>query len=101
MPHAAKRVDNLYESTIRGLTVYAINKGAINLGQGSPDFSPPEALLEAANDALKNGFNQYVPTWGLPELREAIANKTERFYGFRPDPVSEVHRDLRRYRGGD
>ena len=90
MPHAAKRVDNLYESTIRGLTVYAISQGAINLGQGSPDFSPPEVLLEAANDALKNGFNQYVPTWGLPELREAVANKTERFYGFRPDPVSEV-----------
>ena len=90
MPQAATRVDHLFESTIRGLTVYAISKGAINLGQGSPDFSPPKALLNAANDALANGFNQYVPTWGLPELREAIANKTKRFYGFHPDPISEV-----------
>ena len=41
MPQAATRVDNLFESTSRGLTVYALSKGAINLGQGSPDFSPP------------------------------------------------------------
>ncbi len=90
MPQAATRVDNLFESTIRGLTVYALSKGAINLGQGSPDFSPPQALLEAASEALQNGFNQYVPTWGLPELRAAVADKTERFYGFRPDPALEV-----------
>lgn len=90
MPQAATRVDNLFESTIRGLTVYALSKGAINLGQGSPDFSPPQELLDAASEALQSGFNQYVPTWGLPELRAAVADKTERFYGFRPDPVSEV-----------
>ena len=90
MPQAATRVDNLFESTIRGLTVYALSKGAINLGQGSPDFSPPQDLLDAASEALQNGFNQYVPTWGLPELRAAVADKTQRFYGFRPDPVSEV-----------
>ena len=90
MPQAATRVDNLFESTIRGLTVYAMSKGAINLGQGSPDFSPPQELLDAASEALQNGFNQYVPTWGLLELRAAVADKTERFYGFHPDPASEV-----------
>ena len=90
MTQAASRVNNLYESTIRGLTVYALSKGAVNLGQGSPDFNPPKELLESASQALMGGFNQYVPTWGLPELREAISDKTERFYGFRPDPVSEV-----------
>ena len=40
--------------------------------------------------ALQGGYHQYVPTWGLPELREAISDKTERFYGFRPDPEREV-----------
>lgn len=90
MIHPAKRVDTLYESTIRSLTVYAMSKGAINLGQGSPDFNPPQELLDAAASALARGWNQYVPTWGLPELREAIADKTERFYGFRPDPNQEV-----------
>ena len=90
MPSPAQRVEHLYESTIRGLTVYAVSKGAINLGQGSPDFNPPQELLNAASNALAEGWNQYVPTWGLPELREAIANKTERFYGFRPNPHTEV-----------
>lgn len=90
MLQTAARVDNLFESTIRSITVHAIGKGAINLGQGSPDFDPPAALLDAATEALRGGFNQYVPTWGLPELRQAIAEKTERFYGFHPDPAREV-----------
>ena len=90
MLEPATRVANLYESTIRGITVHALSRGAINLGQGSPDFDPPEALLEAAIAALRGGWNQYVPTWGLPELRRAISNKTERFYGFTPDPDTEV-----------
>ncbi|MGL4608239.1 MAG: pyridoxal phosphate-dependent aminotransferase [Trueperaceae bacterium] len=90
MPQPATRVNTLYESTIRGLTVYAVSKGAINLGQGSPDFNPPQELLDAASKALAEGWNQYVPTWGIPELREAIANKTERFYGFLPNPQTDV-----------
>ncbi len=90
MLEPATRVANLYESTIRGITIHALSRGAINLGQGSPDFDPPEALLEAAVAALRGGWNQYVPTWGLPELRRAISNKTERFYGFTPDPDTEV-----------
>lgn len=90
MTRAAHRTDDLFESTIRSITVTAIAKGAVNLGQGSPDFGPPDALLDAANEALRTGYNQYVPTWGLPELRQAIAAKTERFYGFAPDPSAEV-----------
>ena len=90
MSRAAHRTDDLFESTIRSITVTAIAKGAVNLGQGSPDFGPPEELIAAADEALRSGYNQYVPTWGLPELRDAIAAKTERFYGFRPDPSTEV-----------
>jgi aspartate/methionine/tyrosine aminotransferase len=90
MLRPAERVHDLYESTIRSITVHAISKGAINLGQGSPDFDPPQELLQAAANALTSGWNQYVPTWGLPDLRQAIARKTERFYGFYPDPQAEV-----------
>ena len=90
MSFVAKRISNIHESVIRGLTVYANSQGAINLGQGSPDFGPPKELLEAAVEALQSGYNQYVPTWGLPELREAISKKTERFYGFLPNPDTEV-----------
>lgn len=86
----ADRTGDLIESTIRSLTVYAASKGAVNLGQGSPDIPPPGPVVEAAHDALRDGVHQYVPTWGLPELRAGVATKTERFYGLRYDPDRET-----------
>ncbi|MCH2666888.1 MAG: aminotransferase class I/II-fold pyridoxal phosphate-dependent enzyme [Deinococcales bacterium] len=86
----ASRVNDLFESVIRSTSVHAMSCGAISLGQGSPDFDPPEELIEAARLALSEGHHQYVPTWGLPELRNAISKKTARFYGFQPDPETEV-----------
>lgn len=90
MSGAARRVDDLVESTIRSITVHALERGAINLGQGSPDFPPPEAVVEAAREALAGGHHQYAPTWGLPTLRRAIARKHARLYGMDPDPDAEV-----------
>lgn len=53
--------------------------GAVNLGQGFPDFGWPEQVLAAAADAITQGNNQYPPMRGLPELRAAVAA----FYGRR------------------
>jgi len=64
--------------------------GAINLSQGYPDFSAPEELLDLVARHLRSGHNQYAPMAGLPELREQIALKTERLYGRKTDPESEV-----------
>lgn len=64
--------------------------GALNLGQGFPDAAPPEFLLNAVKERLPSGPHQYAPMQGLPELREAIADKFLRFYGLRPDPASEI-----------
>jgi len=64
--------------------------GAINLSQGYPDFSAPEELLDLVARHLQAGHNQYAPMAGLPELREQIALKTERMYGRKTDPDSEV-----------
>jgi aminotransferase len=89
-PAPARRTSELVESTIRGLTVYAASKGAVNLGQGSPDVPPPTAVVEAAHRALREGAHQYVPTWGLPALREAVAAKTRRFYDLAYDPDLET-----------
>ena len=47
--------------------------GAVNLGQGFPDFGWPEDVVERAAEALRGGSNQYAPMRGLPELREAVA----------------------------
>src|SRR5687767_9734416 len=64
--------------------------GAVNLGQGFPDFEPPEVLLAALERHCRGGKNQYAPMAGLPRLRELISAKLERDYGPRVDPENEI-----------
>jgi aspartate/methionine/tyrosine aminotransferase len=52
----------------------AVRHGAINLGQGFPDFGWPGDVLERAAEAVRSGSNQYAPMRGLPELREAVVD---------------------------
>jgi methionine transaminase len=68
----------------------AAEHGAVNLGQGFPDFPVPGRLVDALDRAMRAGHNQYAPMSGIPALRQAIAAKTERVYGYRPDAESEV-----------
>ncbi|HEY4294581.1 pyridoxal phosphate-dependent aminotransferase [Luteibacter sp.] len=68
----------------------ALEHKAVNLGQGFPDFEPPEALREAITRAMAEGRNQYAPGVGIAKLREQIAIKTERLYGHRVSPDTEV-----------
>ncbi|HEX2561285.1 aminotransferase [Phenylobacterium sp.] len=64
--------------------------GAINLGQGFPDAPGPEAVRAKAAEAVLNGYNQYPPMAGLPELREAVARHYARTQGLDLDWESEV-----------
>ena len=68
----------------------AAEHGAVNLGQGFPDFPVPPRLVEALDRAMRAGHNQYAPMSGVAPLRQAIADKTERVYGWRPDADREV-----------
>lgn len=68
----------------------ALEYKAVNLGQGFPDFEPPQPLRDAITRAMGEGRNQYAPGIGLPTLREQIALKTERMYGHRISADSEV-----------
>ena len=68
----------------------AAEHGAINLGQGFPDFDVPARLADALARALRDGHNQYAPMMGIPALRRAIADKTARCHGWRPDADAEV-----------
>jgi aminotransferase len=77
----AARVQLFTESVIRETTRIAQRHNAINLGQGMPDFDPPEEVKEAACKAIRDGFNQYAVTWGTAELRRAIAAKMRAFNG--------------------
>jgi aspartate/methionine/tyrosine aminotransferase len=68
-------------SVFERMSALAAKHGAVNLGQGFPDFGWPDAILDAAARAVKEGSNQYAPSRGLPALREAVAAHYNRHYG--------------------
>jgi methionine transaminase len=68
----------------------AVQHKAVNLGQGFPDFEPPQALRDAVSRAMASGLNQYAPGIGTAALREQIALKTERLYGHKVSPDSDI-----------
>ena len=68
----------------------AAEHGAVNLGQGFPDFAVPQRLVDELDAAMRAGHNQYAPMTGVPVLRQAIAGKALRCYGAQVDPDSEV-----------
>ncbi|MGH2591220.1 MAG: aminotransferase, partial [Actinomycetota bacterium] len=75
------RASSFTESVIREMTRLANLHGAINLGQGFPDFPAPDEVKEAARLAIAEDHNQYPITWGTPGFRAAIAESYERWYG--------------------
>jgi len=75
----------LYEqmktSVFERMSNLAVERGAVNLGQGFPDFGWPDEILDAAARALKEGSNQYPPSRGIVVLREAVAAHYNRHQG--------------------
>lgn len=77
--------EQIGESIFARMSGLAVKHGAVNLGQGFPDFGWPEAILDAAARAVKEKSNQYAPAPGLPELRQAVADHYRRHFGQRLD----------------
>ena len=73
--------EQMQTSVFERMSLLAAKHGAVNLGQGFPDFGWPEEILEAAARALHEGSNQYAPSRGLPGLREAVASHYARHHG--------------------
>ena len=75
----------LYEamdvSVFERMSLAAAAHGAINLGQGFPDFGWAPEMLDAAARAVREGSNQYAPSRGLPSLRAAVADHYRRHFG--------------------
>ncbi|WP_313928832.1 pyridoxal phosphate-dependent aminotransferase [Pseudoxanthomonas sp.] len=68
----------------------AAEHGAVNLGQGFPDFAVPSRLVDELDAAMRAGHNQYAPMTGVAPLRQAIAEKVLRCYGRQVDPDTEI-----------
>ena len=84
------RTQQFTESVIREMTRVARATGAVNLSQGLPDFSAPEAVKEAAVRAIREDYNQYAITWGTPNLRNAISGHYKRWYEMNVDPEKNI-----------
>lgn len=81
---------SLQTSVFEVMSRLARETGAINLGQGFPDDPGPLDVRQKAADAVVNGWNQYPPMMGLPELRQATATHYRHWQGLALDPDSEI-----------
>ena len=89
-PSFPSRLPKVGTTIFTVMSALAQEHGAVNLGQGFPDFECDPALLDAVNAAMRAGHNQYPPMAGVLALREAVAAKIEASYGRCYDPASEI-----------
>lgn len=86
----SRKAASFTESVIREMTREAVKYGAVNLGQGFPDFAAPDDIKQKAMEAIAADHNQYAITWGVKSFRDAIAKKTMDFLGLDVDPETEI-----------
>ena len=89
-PHLASRLPQVGTTIFTVMSALAQQHGAINLGQGFPDFSCDPRLIDAVDQAMRQGANQYPPMAGVPALRRAVADKIALLYGHRYDADTEI-----------
>jgi methionine aminotransferase len=89
-PSFTSRLPQVGTTIFTVMSALAQQHGAVNLGQGFPDFDCDPRLLDAVNAAMRGGLNQYPPMTGVPVLREAVAAKIAAMYGHSYDANSEI-----------
>lgn len=86
----SRKAGSFTESVIREMSREAVKYGAVNLGQGFPDWAAPEDIKQKAVEAILDDHNQYAVTWGVKSFRGAIAKKAMWFLGLDLDPEAEI-----------
>ena len=89
-PHLDSKAPHMGTTIFTVMSALAAEKNAVNLGQGFPDFSCDPKLLDLANNAMREGLNQYPPMTGVAPLRDVVSKKIETLYGRHYDPVSDI-----------
>ncbi len=89
-PSVTSRLPRVGTTIFSVMSALAQQHGAVNLGQGFPDFDCDPKLIDAVDDAMRRGLNQYPPMAGVPQLRDAVAAKIAALYGQHYDAASEI-----------
>ena len=90
VPVIESRLPNVGTTIFTVMSALASEKGAVNLGQGFPDFDCDPRLVNAVADAMHKGLNQYPSMLGVAELRNAVSEKIQTLYGHHYDPATEI-----------
>lgn len=90
MPVLPQKLPHTGTTIFTVMSALAAEHGAVNLGQGFPDFGADPRLLQAVTDAMAAGHNQYPPMTGVPALREAVAAQLNARYGAAYDAGSDI-----------
>ena len=86
----SSRLPHQEASIFTRMSALAQRYGAVNLGQGFPDFECDPRLIQAVHNAMSQGFNQYAPMPGLLSLREILAIEIHGLYGRTLNPETEI-----------
>jgi methionine transaminase len=89
-PSLHSRLPQVGTTIFTVMSALATQTGAVNLGQGFPDFDCDPALVDHVAQAMRDGLNQYPPMAGVAALRQAVADKVAALYGRRYDAESEI-----------
>ena len=90
MRTVSRRMRDLAQSEIRAMTQACASAKGLNMAQGVCDTPVPVVVLEGAERAIRDGYNVYTRFDGLPDLRQAIAEKLERYNRMRADPETDI-----------
>lgn len=85
----SQRISSFGETVFAKFTRLAKEHNAVNLGQGFPDFPPPQFVLDALQEAV-TGYQQYAPLPGMPQLSQAVANKMSKALGVSLEPTQNI-----------
>ena len=89
-PQLISKHPNMGTTIFTVMSGLAAEAGAVNLGQGFPDFECDPALVNAVTQAMQDGLNQYPLMPGAMPLREAVSKKIESLYGYHYDAQTEI-----------